>query len=142
MCVCVCVCVRACVLSHARLRDHMDCIGCQDLLSMGFPRLEYWSGCPFPSPGDLPDSGIEPWSPVLQADSLLSEPPRPVVRNLLGDSGDMGSIPGTGRSPGGGNGNPLQYSCLGSSMDRGTGWSPVPGGCEDSDMTECAHTTI
>ena len=41
----------------------------------GFPRQEYWSGLPFPSPGDLPDRGIEPGSPALQADSVLSEPP-------------------------------------------------------------------
>ena len=45
-------------------------------LSMGFPRQEYWSGLPFPSPGDLPDPGIEPGSPALQADYLLSEPPQ------------------------------------------------------------------
>ena len=44
-------------------------------LSMGFSRQEYWSGLPFPSPGDLPDSGIEPRSPALQADALPSEPP-------------------------------------------------------------------
>ena len=44
-------------------------------LSMGFPRPEYWSGVPFPSLGYLPDPGIEPPSPVLQADSLLYEPP-------------------------------------------------------------------
>ena len=43
--------------------------------SMGFSRQEYWSGMPFPSPGDLPDSGIEPRSPSLQADALTSEPP-------------------------------------------------------------------
>ena len=43
--------------------------------SMGFSRQEYWSGLPFPSPGDLPNTGIEPWSPTLQADSLPSEPP-------------------------------------------------------------------
>ena len=42
---------------------------------MGFFRQEYWSGLPFPSPGDLPDPGIEPGSPALQADSLLSEQP-------------------------------------------------------------------
>ena len=41
---------------------------------MGFPRQEYWSGLPFPSPGDLPDPGIEPRSPALQADTLPSEP--------------------------------------------------------------------
>ena len=44
-------------------------------LSLGFPRQEYWSGLSFPSPGDLPDPGIEPSSPALQADSLPSEPP-------------------------------------------------------------------
>ena len=44
-------------------------------LSMGFSRQEYWSGLSFPSPGDPPDPGIEPGSPVLQADSLPSEPP-------------------------------------------------------------------
>ena len=44
-------------------------------LSMGFSRQEYWSGLPFPSPGDLPDSGIEPGSSELQADSLSSESP-------------------------------------------------------------------
>ena len=43
--------------------------------SMGFSRQEYWSGLPFPSPGDLPDSGIEPRSPALQVDTLTSEPP-------------------------------------------------------------------
>ena len=43
--------------------------------SMGFSRQEYWSGLPFPSPGDLPDPGIEPRSPALKADALTSEPP-------------------------------------------------------------------
>ena len=42
---------------------------------MGFSRQGYWSGLPFPSPGDLPDPGIEPRSPVLQTDALPSEPP-------------------------------------------------------------------
>ena len=50
-------------------------IGCQALLSMEFSRQEYWSGLQFPSPGDLPNPGIEPESPALQADSLLSVPP-------------------------------------------------------------------
>ena len=44
-------------------------------LSMGFSRQKYWSGLPFPSPGDLPDAGVEPRSPTLQADALTSEPP-------------------------------------------------------------------
>ena len=43
--------------------------------SMGFSRQEYWSGLSFPSPGDLPDPGIEPGSPALEADALTSEPP-------------------------------------------------------------------
>ena len=44
-----------------------------------------------------------------------------------GEAVDSGLIPGSGRSPGGGNGNPLQYSCLGNSMDRGAWWATVPG---------------
>ena len=44
-------------------------------LSMGFPRQGYWSGLPFPSPGDLPEPGIEPRCPALQASALTSEPP-------------------------------------------------------------------
>ena len=43
--------------------------------SMEFSRQVYWSGLPFPSPGDPPDPGIEPWTPTLQADALPSEPP-------------------------------------------------------------------
>ena len=42
---------------------------------MGFSRREYWSGLPFPDPGDLPIPGMEPGSPAMQADSLTSEPP-------------------------------------------------------------------
>ena len=42
---------------------------------MGFFRQEYWSGLPFPSPRDLPNPGIEPKSPALEADTLTSEPP-------------------------------------------------------------------
>ena len=54
---------------HGWTEDH------QAPLSMGFSRQEYWSGLPFPSPGDLPNPGIEPRFPALQADSLPSEPP-------------------------------------------------------------------
>ena len=52
--------------------DPMDC-SLQAPLSMGFSRQEYWSGLPFPSPGDLPDAGIDSGSPALQADSSLTE---------------------------------------------------------------------
>ena len=50
-------------------------VACQAPLSMGFSTQEYWNGLPFPSPGDLPNPGIEPGSPALQADALSSEPP-------------------------------------------------------------------
>ena len=47
---------------------------------MGFSRQEYWNGLPFPSPGELPDPGIKPGSPTLQAGALPSEPPgKPVI---------------------------------------------------------------
>ena len=48
----------------------------QAVLSMGFPRQEYLSGLPFPAPGDLPDSGIEPTSPELAGSFFTTEPPR------------------------------------------------------------------
>ena len=48
-------------------------VACQTPLSTGFSRQGYWSGLPFPSPGDLPDPGIEPGSPALQTDSSLTE---------------------------------------------------------------------
>ena len=73
---------------------------------MGFSRKEYWCGLPCPSPGDLLDPVIEPGSPALQEDSLLSK--------SLG-------------KPGEGNGYPRQYSCLENSMDRGSWWPTVPG---------------
>ena len=46
-----------------------------------YSRQEYWSGLPFPSPGDLPNPGIEPGSPALQADALTSEPPGKTLRD-------------------------------------------------------------
>ena len=61
--------------SHVQLFVTPWTIAHQAPPSMGFSRQEYWSGLPFPSPGDLPDSGIEPRSPALQADTLTSEPP-------------------------------------------------------------------
>ena len=84
----------------------------------GILRQEYWSCLALPIPGDLPNPGIEPGSPALQADFLPTElPGKP-------NAGDQGSIPGLGRSPGGRHGNPLQYSCLENSMDRGA-WRAV-----------------
>ena len=61
-------------LSRVRLFATPQTVACQAPLSMGFSRQECWSGLPFPSPGDIPDPGIEPESPPLQADALPWEP--------------------------------------------------------------------
>ena len=55
----------------------------QASLSMGFSRQEYWSGLPFPSPGHLPNPGIDPRSPALQADSLPTEPANRILWGTL-----------------------------------------------------------
>ena len=163
---------------------------------MGFSRLEYWSGSPFPFPGDLPNPGIEPRSPALEEDSLPAEPQGKLKKtgmsclsllqgifltqesnwgllhcrwilyqlNYQGSSTDLGSLttvalkprlylnnpildfphslvskdsacnaedlcltPGSGRSPGEGNGKALQWSCLGNLMDRGAWQATVHG---------------
>ena len=110
----------------------------QDLLSMGFPRQDYWSGLPCPSSGALPDPGIESTSPTLAGGFFITEPPGSPLSHLYNrlikvpdfpggsdgkasvyNAGDLGSIPGLGRSPGEENGNPLQYYCLENPMDRG-----------------------
>ena len=62
-----------------------------------------------------------------------------MVKNLPANAGDTGLIPGSGRSPGGGNGNPLQYSCLGNPMDRGTWWVTVHGVTELGTLISCAE---
>ena len=64
--------------SHSVVSDSLwphRLVAYPDPPSMGFSRQEYWSGLPFPSPEDLPDLGIKPGSPALQADALPSEPP-------------------------------------------------------------------
>ena len=74
-------------LSRVQLFATPWTVAYQAPLSMGFSRQEYWSGLPFPSPGDLPDPGIiKPTyltSPALQVDSLLSEPPGKPNRSLF-----------------------------------------------------------
>ena len=69
-----------------------------------------------------------------------SFPGSSVVKNWPADAGDVGLIPGLGRSLGEGNGNPLQYSCLGTPMDRGTCQATVHGGHKESDITEQSHS--
>ena len=85
-------------------------IAYQAALSMEFSRLEYWSGYPIPSPADLPNPGIESESPALQVDSLPAELPGKESTCSAGVTEDMVSTPGSGRSLGGGDSNPFQYS--------------------------------
>ena len=113
-------------------------VALQAPLSVGFPKKEYWSGLPCPSPGDLPNPGIEPsslMSPALagrffticttwegqRTRAIYMDSPASLgrgflggseVKNSLANAGDMGLILGSGRSPKEGNGNPFQYSCL------------------------------
>ena len=68
----------------------MDCVASQAPLSMEFSWQEYWSGLPFPIPRDLPDPGIEPGSPALQADSLPSESPGKSIREEASTSRRFG----------------------------------------------------
>ena len=76
MCVNVCVCVCVCEsLSSVQLFVTPWTVARQTPLSTEISRQEYWSGYPIPSPGDFPDLGMQPGSPALQADSLLSETP-------------------------------------------------------------------
>ena len=73
--------VKVKLLSNVHLLATPWTIACHAPLSMGFPRLEYWGGLPFPPPGDLLDPGIEPVSPALQAYSLLAEPSgKPILK--------------------------------------------------------------
>ena len=75
-------------------------VACQAPLPMGFSRQEYWNGLPFPSPGERSDPGIEPRSPALQADSLLTElPGKPKTACGI-------SFPDHGLNPG-----PLHWDC-------------------------------
>ena len=75
--------VKVKLFSHVQLFGTPWTIAYQASLSIGFSRQEYWSGLPFPSPGDLPNPGIEPGSPALQADTLPSEPPWALIKKKL-----------------------------------------------------------
>ena len=63
------------IVTQLCLFSTLRTVACQAPPSMEFSRQEYWGGLPFPSPEDLPNLGIEPRSPALQAESLLSKPP-------------------------------------------------------------------
>ena len=80
VCVCVCVCVcartRTCTLCHVQPTfETLWTVAHPGPLSMEFPKQKYWSGLPFPSPGDLPDPGIKLLTPALVGGFLTTEPP-------------------------------------------------------------------
>ena len=90
-------------------------------LSVGFSRQEYWSGLPFLSPKDLPEPGIEPRSPALEADALLSEPPGKPLGEFKTLLWVLWFFAHLRVNQGEGNGNLLQYSCLETTMEGGAG---------------------
>ena len=77
----------------------------------------------------------EDWSLRTVLNEHLGFPAVSMVKNVPADAGVMSLIPGSGRSPGEGNGNPLQYFCLGNPMDRGPWWTIVHGVAEELDTT-------
>ena len=79
-------------LSRVRLFETPWTVAYQAPPSMEFSRQEYWSGQPFPSPRDLPNPGIEPGSPALQADALSSEPPYDPTVAFLGIYSEKNTI--------------------------------------------------
>ena len=126
---------------------------------MEFFRQEYWSELPCPPPGDLPNPVVEPtslMSPTLASRCFTTSatleaqnvtqfdfrqlknnhgaPDGAIVKNLPANTADTSLIPGSRRSPGGGNGNPLQYSCLENPMERGTWQDTSSWGHQQSDM--------
>ena len=159
--------------SFPTLCNFMDCSP-PGFSVWGFSRLEYWSGLPLPSPGDLSNPGIQPRFLALQADSLLSEPPENIyihkylyfsvngtimqlflhnltyrvttilyawaflvtqtVKNL--PAMQETQVQSLRRSPGGGDGNPLQYSCLENLHGQSSLAGYSPWGRKESDTTE------
>ena len=123
---CMCVCCR---FSHVQLCATLWTAAHQAPLSTGFSRQEYWSGLPFPSP---------PWHYLLSLlqkyanfylmwNTILCFPCSSVGKEFACSPRDPGSIPGLGRSPGEGNGHPLQYPCLENFMDTWAWWAAVHG---------------
>ena len=128
-------------------------VACQDPLSMGFSRQEYWSGLPFASPGEFPDPGIEPKSPTLLADALPTElhgksiifsdkvfgnwasQVALVVKNLPANAGDRDSVQSLGRE------DPLEegmatHSCILAWRIPGT---EEPGGLQSMGSQRVRH---
>ena len=83
---------------------------------------------------------------VFDFEALSAFPSSSEVKSSAWNAGDLGSIPGSGRSPGEGNGNPLQYSCLENPMEGGAWWATVHGVVKSrtqlSDFTHSAYATL
>ena len=85
---------------------------------------------------------LGPWYLIFKVDMYGTSQVVLVVKNLSANARDIrdtGLIPGSGRSPEGGHGNPLQYSCLENPVDRGAWQATVHRGCKESDMTEAIY---
>ena len=93
----------------------------------GIFQADYLSRVSISYSGDLLNPGIEPASLVSAVLAGRCFTRKSAVKNLPANTGDMGLLSGSGRAPGEGNGNPLQYSCLGNPMDRGAWWPIVHG---------------
>ena len=107
-------------VSHSVVSDFVTpwTVAYQAPLFMGFSRQEYWIGLLFPSPGDLPNPGIEPRSPALQMDSLLSEPPGKPLRILLKNVNVLAKLIHKSFYPGG-----ESYGLVGGEVERQWGRS-------------------
>ena len=143
-----CMCVQS--LSHVRLFATPWTVACQAPLSMGFSRQEYWSGLPFTSPGDLPNSVIKPASPALAGGFFTTEPPGKLHPTVIPDPFSLGRIYTQAslvaqmvknlpvkqetrirslllEDPLEESMQTLQYSCPENPMDRGAWWATVHG---------------
>ena len=111
-----------CVLSHGQLFSTPWTLATRLLCPWNFPGKNT-EVLPFPPPGDLSEQRIKPTSLSSPSSVGWFFPDCSAVNNQLANARDVGSIPGSGKSPGGGHGNPLQYSCLENPMDKGAWWA-------------------
>ena len=111
----LCFYLSCCLVAFCFFCNPMYCVAQQAPLPMWFPRQEDWNGLPFPPPGDLPDPGIKPASPVLMGRFFTIWATWDSTLNSLTPCLCYHSS---------GNGNPRQYSCLGNPMDRAA-WQAI-----------------
>ena len=120
-------------------------VACQTSLSLWFSRQEYWSGLPFPSPGDLPNPGTEPRSPTSQADSLPFEPQGGILRGQRPLLTTLESAPARFRSwlcSGPSLGSLASYSNFIPLKIRATSWGYVRMKCRKTCELVCAWHII